>query len=201
MATVENDGNELRRMFALAELGDRGVVLEISADADERAALARRFGIRAIGALSASLRLDPMKGGAVVRVRGEIVADVVQNCVVTLEPVEAHIEEDFERSFAPGGDVRADVEVAPEGDDGPEPLDGDEIDLGEVIAEQLGVNLDPYPRRPGVLFSPQGANDEVGAGDGGPAPTESPFARLRDLLRRTELDTSRSAPDPTKSET
>ncbi len=193
--------NELRRVFALAELGDSGAVLEVSADADERAALARRFGVRAIDALCATLRLDLVGGGEVVRIRGDIAADVVQSCVVTLEPVAAHIEEGFQRSFALGGDAGANVEVTPGDDDDPEPFDGDEIDLGELVAEQLGVNLDPYPRRPGVLFSPENAFGGGGTGDGGSAPTESPFARLRDLLRRTELDTSRPAPDPTKSET
>ena len=181
MTKGKSDANELRRVFALAELGASGAVLEVSADADECAALARRFGIRAIDALSATLRLDLVRGGEVVRVRGDIAADVVQSCVVTLEPVAAHIEEGFERSFAPGGDAGANVEVAPEDGDDPEPFDGDEIDVGELVAEQLGVNLDPYPRRPGVLFSPKDAFGGTGAGDDGPAQSESPFARLRDL--------------------
>ena len=173
--------NELRRVFALTELGDSGVVLEVSADADERAALARRFGVRAIDALSATVRLDLVRGGAVVRVRGDLAADVVQSCVVTLEPVAAHIEQGFERRFAPGGDADANVEVTPQDDDEPEPFDGDEIDVGELVAEQLGVSLDPYPRCPGVQFSPEDILGGAGAGDHGPARSESPFARLRDL--------------------
>lgn len=181
MTERKSHANELPRAFVLAELGDSGAVIEISADADERAALARRFGVEAIDALSATLRLDLARGGEVVRVRGEIAADVVQSCVVTLDPVEAHIERGFERSFVLGGEARADVEVMPEDDDDPEPLDGDEIDVGELVAEQLGVNLDPYPRRPGVLFSPEDAFGGAGAGDDDPARPESPFARLRDL--------------------
>ena len=181
MPTVETGGNELSRVFVLAELGDSGAVLEVSADADERAALARRFGVRAIDALSATLRLDLVRGGEVVRISGDIVADVVLSCVVTLEPVGVHIEEGFERSFAPGCDAGASVEVAPEGDDGPEPLDGDESDLGELVAEHLGLNLDPYPRRPGVLSLPEDVFGGAGGGDDGPAPSVSPFARLRDL--------------------
>lgn len=180
--TREKPGaNELRRMFALAELGGAGAVLEVFADADERAALVRRFGVRAIDSLCATLRLDLVSGGAVVRIRGDLAADVVQGCVVTLEPVAAHIEQSFERRFALGGDAGATVEVTPEDDDEPEPFDGDEIDVGELVAEQLGVNLDPYPRRPGVLFSPEDVLGGAGAGDHGVARAESPFAKLRDL--------------------
>ncbi len=64
-----------------------------------------------------------------------------------------------------------DADVAPGEDDLPEWLEGDEIDMGEVVAEHLGLYLDPYPSRPGVVFSPQDEAD--------PAPA-SPFAVLRD---------------------
>ena len=60
-------------------------------------------------------------------------------------------------------------------------LDGDGIDVGELAAERLGVNLVPYPRGPGVLFSSADGFGGAGAGDDGPAQSESPFARLRDL--------------------
>ncbi len=185
MMTVETDGSELRRVYALGEIGDAGVDVKISTNARERAALARRFGVRAIDALSATLRLVLVSGGEVVHISGDITADVVQSCVLTLEPVAVHIEGGFERSFAPGGDAGANVEVRPEDDDEPEPLDGDEIDVGELVAEHLGLNLNPYPRRPGVLFSPEDVIGGAGGGDDGPVPSELPFARLRDLKSNT----------------
>lgn len=175
--TRASAGNEFSRVFALAQLGDEGAEVEISADADERAALARRFGIGALDALAATVRLNRVEGRAAVRIRASFVADVVQTCVATLEPVASHMEVSVERTFAPGGEACAEVEVAPEDDDGPEPLVGDEIDIGEVVAEHLGLNLDPYPRLPGVVFS---AEESVW-GDGGSAAPGSPFAKLRRL--------------------
>ena len=70
-----------------------------------------------------------------------------------------------------------DADVARGDDDQPEFLEGDEIDIGEVVAEHLGLNLDPYPRRPGVVFSAQDdtAEDEVDPD------SASPFAVLREL--------------------
>jgi hypothetical protein len=34
--------------------------------------------------------------------------------------------------------------------DAPEPLAGPILDVGEIVAEQLSLAADPYPRRPGV---------------------------------------------------
>ncbi len=34
--------------------------------------------------------------------------------------------------------------------DAAEPFDGDAIDIGEAVAQQLALALDPYPRAPGV---------------------------------------------------
>ena len=168
---------EFRRRVALAEIEAKSRAVEIAADAGERAAVARRFGVKAIGRLSASVRLNRVDGGAMIRLRAKLVADVVLTCVVTLEGFAAHIEDTVDVRFAPGAKTPDDIEVASDGDDAPEPLDGDEIDIGDVIAEHLGLNLDPYPRRAGVVFSADGA----GGQDNGGAASESPFATLRDL--------------------
>ena len=34
----------------------------------------------------------------------------------------------------------------------PEPLEGDKIDLGEIVAQFLSVSIDPYPRAPGATL-------------------------------------------------
>ena len=47
------------------------------------------------------------------------------------------------------------------------------IDLGELVAESLGLALDPYPRKPGAEFT-TGAHDEKN-------PSPSPFAALEPL--------------------
>ncbi len=166
--------NEFSRDFDVTGLGDGETVVEIVADAGERAALARRFGRAAIESLAATVRLE--RDGAAVRLSAHFVADVVQGCVVTLEPIASRIAQDFGVLFAPAVEAAGTVEVAAEGDgDLAEPLSGDTIDIGEVVAENLGVNLDPYPRRGGVVFSaevPGGSDEEATA-------AESPFAVLR----------------------
>ena len=38
-------------------------------------------------------------------------------------------------------------------DDPPDPLTGDNVDLGAVVAEFFALALDPYPRKPGAAFA------------------------------------------------
>ncbi len=42
----------------------------------------------------------------------------------------------------------ADLELDVEGAEAPEPVPDGWIDLGELAAEQLGLAIDPYPRKP-----------------------------------------------------
>ena len=62
-----------------------------------------------------------------------------------------------------------------EAEDPPDPLVGDHIDLGAVAREFVALGLDPYPRKPGVVF----AYEEDAPGE------ESPFARLAALKPKT----------------
>ena len=170
---------EFSRLFSVAELSAEEVVMEIAADAEERAALCRRFDLLALDALTAMARLERLGSGA-VRVAAELVADLVQTCVVTLEPVAGRVEDRFDVSFAPPKrPAQADVLIDPLGDDEPEELTGDVIDIGKIVAEQLGLALDPYPRRPGAAFT--GAESDAGS----EGENESPFAALKDFQSRS----------------
>ncbi len=167
---------EFSRCCSLADLGVDERTVEIAASAAERAALASRFGLVALDALAARLRLKRLAGGA-VRLDARFTARVVQSCVVTLEPVGGALDECFEVLFVAAGAEAAEVDVAAEGEAAPEPLSGDSIDLGEVVAEHLGLALDPYPRRPGVVFE----GLDAGCRGATAGPTDSPFAALQSL--------------------
>ena len=71
--------------------------------------------------------------------------------------------------------------MSPEGGGPPEPVSGGAIDLGETVAQQFALALDPYPRCPDASIEalgaePQGARPEEGG----------PFAALARLKRRGE---------------
>src|SRR5215510_6591821 len=137
---------ELSRPLALDRVGTTQHREEITATDKERAALAQRFGLLSLDTLTASFSLKRVRRD-LVRVKGRVSADLVQACVVTLDPVPARIDERFEVDFLEGVQPAvADLELDSEAAEAPEPAPDGWIDLGELAAEQLGLAIDSYPR-------------------------------------------------------
>jgi uncharacterized metal-binding protein YceD (DUF177 family) len=127
-----------------------GERLDLIADEPERAAIAKRLDLAALDRLEAHVCLE--RTGDVVRARGRLLASLGQCCVVTGEPVAAHVDEPFALMFvpeppAPGGDEE--VELGG-GDLDVIFHDGAAIDLGSALADTLALSLDPYPRSAGA---------------------------------------------------
>ena len=159
---------EFSRPFRAGQIGPEGRHETLRATPAERASLAARFGIPAVERLEAELTLRPEPGGG-FRVTGTLEAEVVQSCVVTLEPVPQHVAETVELRVLPEGaefseDPEAPDEIA---------IEGDSFDLGEALAEQLALGLDPYPRAPGAELP-----EEARAG------AATPFGALAALRRK-----------------
>ncbi len=167
--------------MTLAEARRQTAPVQLSATESECAAVARRFGLPGVERLEARLRIA-VDGPSVI-VEGRIDAAVVQTCVATGEPVQAAIDAAIAVRFVPAADLEAaqeDAEIELAGDD----LDvigfsGGRFDLGELVAESLALELDPYPRSPDAerFLKERGVKSEVEAGSFGA------LADLRDRLR------------------
>lgn len=175
------DGLPFSQSYNLARLGNAGDVVMFSASEEQRAAVARWAGVLSVEKLDA--KIDIKKLGPVrFRLDFALTADVTQACVVTLDPVPAHLEHSFQRELHfTGTTVRhrqPDPESAPDlvldsdEDEGPEEISSLHYDLAVPVLEEFALSLEPYPRRPGVEFTPP---------DDGLAPPESPFAVLKSL--------------------
>ena len=141
------DGNEFSRLLPAERLSLLPVSVEISANTKECRALARRFDLLALASLGAQLVVEAVDKRGMVLVKGRLEAKVTQACVVTLVSLPRHVTESFEAAFS--AEVAEDSlgDQASESDeDLPEPLPTVGIDLGELVAQQLAVALDPYPR-------------------------------------------------------
>ena len=144
---------ELSRIVAIDALGDNGRVLSVEATAGELEAVARRLGLEGLASLSGSARVIRTGRG---RYRADIDfrADVLQSCVVTLEPVPAQVSDAGSVWFEQDGKHVDDFDVLDlEAPDPPEPLDDGRIDVGELIVQHLALALDPYPRAEGVTLA------------------------------------------------
>ena len=152
---------EFSRPFSVERIGHGGKTVTLTAEEAECHALAERFGILAVDSLTARLTVRAV--GPVFLVEGRLVARVVQSCVVTLEPVAAGIEEEFQVTFGcetpeEGHELVIDLDA----EDPPDPIIDGHIDLGEVVAEHLALALDPFPRAPGAQFAMPGDDQPAG---------------------------------------
>ena len=155
--------------------GDR---LDLIADEAERRAVARRLGLGALSCLEAHAVLSHKDD--IVRAQGRLAASLVQSCVVTSEPVPAHIDEPFELIFLPEPPAGSDEEVELGGSDLDVVFhDGAEIDLGGAIADTLALAVNPYPRS----ASAEAALREAGVLTEAEA---SPFAALAKLKKGSD---------------
>lgn len=179
-------GDAFRRFLSKRDLpGLDGRRIDHAATEAECAAIAESFGLSAVRDLhvEATIAREGVEGW---RLDGRLTAAITQSCVVTLEPVEAVIDEPFTRSFVPG-DAAAEeafageIDIDPDAEDPPEPL-GAGVDIGAVALETLALAIDPYPRAPGAVFT--GAGAAPPGAEPIAAEALKPFAGLAALKRR-----------------
>jgi uncharacterized metal-binding protein YceD (DUF177 family) len=161
---------EFSRPVPLARLRFGGFRQEIEAGPEERRLLAERFGLLALGRLTATVELRRQEDGTVL-LTAAFAAAFEQSCVVTLDPVADTLCEEFSLVYGPGGEAGNEVEVALE-ETSFEPLDGDAIDIGEAVAQEFSLLLPQFPRL-------AEATVEVSATA---PPREGPFDALADLI-------------------
>ena len=142
---------EFSRPLLLAKLSRRGSHEHIRAEPAECQALAKRLGVDQIFSLDARLVLSPWRGGG-IKVSGMAEAEIEQTSVVSLEPFRSRLQAKVERFFLP-----EEASTGAEHDDA-DPIEQGQIDLGEVAAEALALELDPYPRKPGEEFAAPALN-------------------------------------------
>lgn len=144
---------EFSHVIDISKVPKTGLNIKLEVDEKSRKRLAERYGIAAISMLSVFLQVKPWRRDG-LQVAGTLKADVEQKCIVSLEPVFDQIAEDISVFFLPPGQDadfdQLDVTVDPNSADDFDMLEDSEIDLGELVAEQLSVAIDPYPRKPGV---------------------------------------------------
>ncbi|MEO1041685.1 MAG: YceD family protein [Pseudomonadota bacterium] len=152
----------------IAQLSEEAIERSIGVSADDRKAVARRLDVPAVVSLSGALRA--VRHGSLVRVDGRIDAELERTCVVSLEPMTESISEDFAADYtidpAEAGGDDLDIDL-----DAPEPLEGDVLDLGAVLLEQLVLAMNPHPRK----------EDAQAPNDPGAGKESSPFDVLKAL--------------------
>lgn len=163
--------------FDLSRLPEAGTDVPLSPTAKERAGLARWAGVDSLEALKGSVHLKKLGAGH-FSYEARFTAEIVQPCVVTLEPVRTHIEREFKRLFQIDENARKTSEKrivqlsSKAEEEDVETLSSPVLDIAAPVLEELSLAIDPYPRAPGAAF--QAPSDEKGSAD-------TPFAVLKSL--------------------
>jgi uncharacterized metal-binding protein YceD (DUF177 family) len=121
----------------------------IEASESERAALAARFGLGAVEALHAEISLEQKPRA--IRATGRLRAAIMQPCAISGEDFPVTIDEPIDLRFVEDNQRPAteDEEIELEADDCDEiEFTGEMFDLGEAVAQSLGLAIDPYAEGP-----------------------------------------------------
>ncbi len=172
MTTASARHGTISRIVELASIDEGGAGYVVEPNETERAAIAKRLDIPALAKLRGAFTLTPVRGGVDVRLSLDAVAE--RTCVASLEPMTETIREEFRLQFDRNYEEQ-DIDELIESEILREPLEGDEIDLGEILVQHLSLSLDPYPRKPDVPSLAEKFRDATSA---------SPFSALKGLVDR-----------------
>jgi uncharacterized metal-binding protein YceD (DUF177 family) len=172
----------LSRPLKIDEIRD-GASGSIEATRAEMDEIAKLLDLGGLEGLTMTYRLARAGAGR-FHLKGELKAKVVQTCVVSLEPVESHLDVPVEAEFWPSGMIAAHEDSEDEHGstilfEWPEPITDGRIDLGPILYETLATSLDPYPKKQGVSFEWSEGKETPGS-----ETKTSPFAALAALKRR-----------------
>lgn len=112
---------------------------------EERKKIAQRLNLISIEKLEATLHLQKKDQ---LFLTGSILANVTQSCVRTLVPLPQQLNIGVDEIFILKVNEPEEEEEM-ELKDLIEPVQGNTLDLGEVVIQILSLNLDPYPVAPG----------------------------------------------------
>lgn len=172
-------------MVSVSRLPQKGMPLKLVARPGELAALAKAHDLENVSSFEADLLISRWRSEG-VKITGSVRAQIVQACSITLEPLDATVDENVDVVFVPENsrlakpkfDADGEMILDAEGPDAPETFSGDSIDVGALAEEFFELGIDPYPRKPGAEL-PEGFTGDIQE----PAKV-SPFAKLASLKQK-----------------
>lgn len=170
---------------SVARLPQKGMSIRLTASAAELIALANAHGLISVDEFQAELLVSKWRRDG-VRITGQVKANIVQTCSITLEPLPALIDADIDALFVPESsklarpklDEDGEMILDADGPDAPETFTGDQLDIGAIAEEFFALSIDPYPRKPGAALDLVQEIEEIK-----PAKV-SPFAKLAQLKQK-----------------
>ena len=166
----------LERIYDLGDLSDAGHEAKITASPAELGRIAACEGVDEVDGFKGTVTLKRLSQNR-FDYAATLAADIVQTCVVTLEPVRSRINKQFARKlqYIPGHQAEkgGELTLASGDDEAPEEIGSLKYNLAGPLLEEFSLAVDPYPRAPGASFESPSPDEK----------SESPFAVLKGLKR------------------
>jgi uncharacterized metal-binding protein YceD (DUF177 family) len=137
---------EFSRPLQVDRVPNLGCHERLAADEKECAALAKRFDLPRIHSLSGLLKVVPWRGGG-LKITGTLNARIDQVSVISLETFTSDLE------FAVGRYFLSPRAGHPSAEEDVDIIENGSVDLGEILAESMALELDPNPRQEGEVFN------------------------------------------------
>ena len=171
---------EFSRIITISEIQGKFLSRDIKANEEERNKLATRFNLIELRSFSANVKMTRLNSHANVLVEGKLNARVVQQCVVTLEPISSDISCTLSCEYSESQEVVDDVKV--DFDlltvDPPELIVDGQFDIGILLTEYFGLEINPFPRSLGADYDAMHDTNKMNKIDLG---RSNPFDILRKL--------------------
>ena len=174
---TRDKGPDFSMRIRLSDVGRGPVSHRLAPDEAQRARIAAELDLAGLPAFVGEVKVFPWHDGA--EIQGRWTATVTYVCGVSLDTFDAEMTGEFDiravppsspLASAPEPDEQGEIELDLDADDPPDVLDGETLDLAAYLVEDLALDLDPFPRKPGAVFEAPP-----------PENPESPFAVLKRL--------------------
>ena len=138
--------SEMSRIVECRALTPKPKNMEWNATEEELKSIAERLGVLEVKDLHVKLSIEKKN---LIKVCGKFTAHVIQECVVSTEPVEETISDSFEDFFGEHKRHAVPIDINMEAQD-VETVENGRIDVGELVLQYLVLGLNPYPRKVGL---------------------------------------------------
>lgn len=166
--------SNLFQILDVSKIPLKGLTFDLTATKRELQILSERFDLPAVK----SFRVHgTVSGEHTLKVSAEIEAEITQTCVITLKEFDSILQTAFEELFSEKGidfESERDFDIDME-DEAYDIIKNCKLNLGEIISQQFGLALDPFPRS---------TNETFEYIEQAPGQKQNPFKGLKDLLKK-----------------
>ncbi|MBP5343629.1 MAG: hypothetical protein J6Y85_00925 [Alphaproteobacteria bacterium] len=166
---MKKNTSGIKKTLMIGAIGPDGWQGEFEATAEECTIVAQRLDIPKVVQLHAVVQVDFQDD--LIRVSGHLLADLKRQCVVTLNICNEHLDTDFEALFSENVPVSGkEIEMK----EAVETLDRGCLDFMNILTEQVGLLMNPFPKKQGVKGDYIEFSDEE----------NKPFANLKNIIKK-----------------